>query len=413
MVTVTPSTVIEDTFGDRVNTASTLSLSHLHCGNARALPMRNSTKQQGLQGISLTPQLHTRGQTAVTSIEFVANAAMKFSYASDLPFRRCLVLHGSDVTALATPEFDDIDTYAGPYTQVPTPPQSQDGSLSEPDESIGDNPPVSVSTTFFPGAQTHTFPPDVTLLSSDSVFFYTHSHILLTASDNGFQSLLLSRMAGDPWTVHVPETSAVLNVILHAIYDMSCAQYSPSYEVLATAVERLPLYGISPASRILPTTHLYTLLLSHAPLRPLELYALAASFALDALAVATSSHLLGLHLSSITDELALRMGPIYLKRLFFLHFGRSEALKLLLLAPPHPHPPTPTCDFTKQKSLTRAWALASAYFAWDARPDTSTSALETALQPLQEQLTCEVCRATLKERIKGVVVQWSIVKRTI
>lgn len=168
--------------------------------------------------------------------------------------------------------------------------------------------------------------------------------------------------------VNVPETSAVLNVILHTIYDMSCAHYSPSYEVLATAVERLPFYGISPMSRILPTSPLYTLLLSHAPLHPLELYALAASFELDALAVAVSSHLLGIHLSSITDELARRMGPIYLKRLFFLHFGRSEALKRILLPPPHPHPPTPMCDFVEQKKLTRAWALASAYFAWDARP---------------------------------------------
>ena len=62
------------------------------------------------------------------------------------------------------------------------------------------------------------------------------------------------------------------------------------------------------------------------------------------------------------------MGPVYLKRLFFLHFGRIDALKRVLLPPPHPHPPTQHCDFTEQKHLTRAWALASAYFAWDARP---------------------------------------------
>ncbi|KAF9488094.1 hypothetical protein BDN71DRAFT_542634 [Pleurotus eryngii] len=317
-------------------------------------------------------------------------------------------------STLATPEPDDKPADL-PYSQVPTPPQSQDGSPTEPDEGVEENPLVSVSTTFYPGAQTHTFPPDVALFSSDSVFFYTHTHILLSASDNGFRSLLLDcpQPSGNAPMINVPETSAVLNVILHTIYGMSCAHYLPSYEVLATAVERLPFYGISPMARILPTSPLYTLLLSHAPLRPLELYALAASFELDALAVAVSSHLLGMHLSSITDELARRMGPIYLKRLFFLHFGRSEALKRILLPPPHPHPPSPMCDFVEQKKLTRAWALASAYFAWDARPDVSTSTMEVALRPLQEHLSCDLCQDTLRERIKDVIVQWSIVKRTI
>jgi len=62
------------------------------------------------------------------------------------------------------------------------------------------------------------------------------------------------------------------------------------------------------------------------------------------------------------------IGPIYLKRLFFLHFGRSDALRRVLLPPPNLHTPTTSCDFSDQKKLTRAWALASAYLAWDARP---------------------------------------------
>ncbi|CAK5282107.1 unnamed protein product, partial [Mycena citricolor] len=34
----------------------------------------------------------------------------------------------------------------------------------------------------------------------------------------------------------------------------------------------------------------------------------------------------------------------------------------------YPHPPTAACDFANQKSLNRAWALATAYLAWDIRP---------------------------------------------
>jgi len=166
----------------------------------------------------------------------------------------------------------------------------------------------------------------------------------------------------------VQEPSAVYNILLHTIYDMSCAHYSPSFEHLVTSVHALKSYGIPLSTRIAPSTPLFTLLLSHAPLHPLELYALASYYDLAELATSTSSHLLSLQLSSITDRMAERIGPKYLKRLFFLHFGRVDALKRLLLSPPHPHAPTSWCNFAEQKKLTRAWALASAYLAWDARP---------------------------------------------
>ncbi|KAH9482965.1 hypothetical protein JR316_0005065 [Psilocybe cubensis] len=300
--------------------------------------------------------------------------------------------------------------------QVPTPPQSNDGSPVVDDPADAQT-LVSVSTTFFPGAQHLPVQPDTVLLSSDNVFFYVHSHLLIAASENGFrghlpQSPSTSKHGQNP-IISLPENSKVLNVILHAVYDMSCAHYSPTFPCLISAVNRLPIYGIRPKSRIAPSMPLFSILLSHAPLYPIELYALAASFDLYDLAVSTSSHLLSFPLASITDEMAERIGPVYLKRLFFLHFGRSDALKRVLLPPPHPHAPTPLCDFTEQKKLTRAWALASAYLAWDARPDLSTSTMESALRPLAEHLTCEGCQQALRDRIKNLVVQWSVVKRTI
>ena len=208
-------------------------------------------------------------------------------------------------------------------------------------------------------------------MTTDYVFFYVHSHLLLAASENRFRQLLLSSQplsdAQDP-IIHVPEHSTVLNIVLHTVYDMSCVHYSPSFAAVVTAVNRLPVYGIPPQKRILPSMPLFSLLLSHAPLYPLEVYALAASHDLYDLAVSASSHLLSFPLASLTDEMAQQIGPIYLKRLFFLHFGRSDALKRVLLPPPHQHQPTTFCDLSEQKKLTRAWALASAYLAWDARP---------------------------------------------
>ncbi|EIW82368.1 hypothetical protein CONPUDRAFT_54268, partial [Coniophora puteana RWD-64-598 SS2] len=273
---------------------------------------------------------------------------------------------------------------------------------------------VSVSTTFFPGAQIHTLPPDLVLLSSDSVFFYVQSATLFGASSNAFNGLLppsQKQKNNDMGpVVMLTEPSAVLNVVLHTVYDMSCSHYAPSFESLSAAVTALAKYGLSVNKFIALSTPLYSLLLSHAPLYPLELYALAAKHDLYDLAVPTSSHLLSFSLASLTDDMADRIGPRYLKRLFFLHFGRSDALKRLLLPPPHPHAPTTTCDFEDQKRLTRAWALASAYLAWDARPDLSTSTMESALAPLGEQLACNLCRTGLAERIKTLIVQWSVVK---
>lgn len=190
--------------------------------------------------------------------------------------------------------------------------------------------------------------------------------------------------------VVLPESSVVLNVVLHSIYDISCAHYSPSFESLSAALVFMTTYGIPVKRHTARSTPLHALFLSHAPFYPLELYALAASYDLYDLAVPTSSHLLSLSLASLTDEMVDHIGPRYLKRLFFLHFGRAEALKRLLLPPPHPHSPTVFCDFTEQKKLTRAWALASAYLAWDARPGTVLSitnikhVLKYAHRPLDE-----------------------------
>ena len=168
--------------------------------------------------------------------------------------------------------------------------------------------------------------------------------------------------------VPVSESSEVLNVVLHTIYNMCCSHYSPSIPTLSASIGSLKVYGIDLPLYISPSTPLFTLLLSHAPASPLEVYTLAAEHDLHEVAVSASPHLLSFSLPTLTDDIVQRIGPVYLKRLFFLHLGRSDALKRLLLPPPHPHAPTPDSDFTEQKKLTRAWALASAYLAWDARP---------------------------------------------
>ncbi|KIM92029.1 hypothetical protein PILCRDRAFT_109264 [Piloderma croceum F 1598] len=314
----------------------------------------------------------------------------------------------------ASERFDyDLYTDRECSNQLLTPPESHNNFQGD---DFGDQGNVSVSSTFFPGADIFGSVSDLIIMPSDSVYFYVHSHILLNASENGFNSMLPVRghqrrdylEAGPILTV--PESSPVFNIVLHVIYDVSCTQYSPSFDTLVKAVSALITYGVTPKKVITPSTPLYDILLTHATSRPLDLFALASQHDLEDLAIASSVYLLSFSLSTISDEMAERIGPVYLKRLFFMHLGRAEVLRSILLPPPYPHTPTPACDYGKQKNLTRAWTLASAHLAWDARADLSVSAIESALEPLGDRLSCGLCQAALRERIKVLTTRWSRIK---
>ncbi|KAJ4483004.1 hypothetical protein C8J55DRAFT_605386 [Lentinula edodes] len=268
-----------------------------------------------------------------------------------------------------------------------------------------------ISPTFCQSASWHGYHgiPDAVFCTSDSVLFFVHSQDVLAASDNGFCSLIPSC---NP-VIIVTESSATLNIMLHAIYNLSYNQSSYTFEDLSKAIDRFAVYGMHPKTLILTSTSLYTLLLSYAPYLPLLVYTCASKHDLQDLAVSSSSHLLSFKLSALTDEMAEAIGPSYLRRLFFLQMGRSEALKRLLLYPPSNHTPTANCNVHDQNALTRAWALASAYLVWDSRPDLSTNSLESTFSQLVDDLSCDLCKKNLNERIKELSICWSQVKRTI
>ena len=229
---------------------------------------------------------------------------------------------------------------------------------------------VSVSTAFHPTAHQHLPKPDTIMLSSDAVLFFVHSTTILIACDSAFQSFLGSPLDDPIWRntlITLDAPSAELNVLLHMLYGKSCAVHSPPFGTLSNAIDRMLAYSIPPATHILPSTSLYNVLLSYAPLHPLDLYALAAHHNLHSLAVSTSSHLLSYSLPTITDDQAERMGSVYLRKLVLLQLDRFLAMKNILLKLPHPHAPTKLCGFTEQKRLSRVWALASASWVWDAK----------------------------------------------
>jgi hypothetical protein len=171
-----------------------------------------------------------------------------------------------------------------------------------------------------------------------------------------------------------------LQLLLHAIYGLSCAHYAPDFDMLALTLKAFPKYGLQPTPLVDLGTPLFECLLALAPARPLDVYTLAAGAALDELAVRASAHLLSLSLANVSDAHATAMGALYLKRLFFLHLGRADALKRLLLVPPADHLPTAACGRNERAQLQRAWALASAYLAWESRPGTSSAACARSIR---------------------------------
>uniref|UniRef100_A0A8H8CR96 BTB domain-containing protein n=1 Tax=Psilocybe cubensis TaxID=181762 RepID=A0A8H8CR96_PSICU len=291
--------------------------------------------------------------------------------------------------------------------QLITPPDEEPSCPTRPEV-------LSISSSFFPGS--HNAVSDIILRSSDAVLFYVNSQTILKTSKNAFDKFLgfsLDDKRFRDTIIDIPESAVVLNIIVHTLYGLSCAKHNPSYEDIETAINRMPAYGLIPKLYIVSSSPLFDLLLSHAPIYPIQIYSLAGHFGIHELAVKCSSHLLSYNLSNLTDETCKRMGPKYLKRLMCLHMNIIDSLKTIILQPPYPHGATRQCDLDEQKKLSRAWALAASYLAWDSRPDLSIHKVQTTFEALGDHLTCDDCKASLNSRIKEVVVNWVKVKRTI
>lgn len=233
---------------------------------------------------------------------------------------------------------------------------------------------VTISTAFHPALSTDRGLPNIVLVSTDEVHFYVHAERILQKSTNRLNALIPSDVGqiiqSSQLVSTTSDTAAVLNIILHAIYEWPCTTFAPTFDSIEAAITGLEAYNVSLEDCLAPEKPLRALLLNHASIRPMEIYAMAASNGLEEFAVVMSSHLLSYRLTTLSDELAARMGAGYLYRLAVLHYNRMEKLKKLVLTAPDVHTITGTCSFTQQKDLTGAWALASAHLSWEATPGT-------------------------------------------
>ena len=204
----------------------------------------------------------------------------------------------------------------------------------------------------------------MSLMSSDQVIFYVHRLHLSSISSNAFAGLLPTLAT----SFFVTERATVLDIVLHIVYGRPYTDRNPPLSEIEAALDALIKYGVNPYAHAIPHQPLYTLLKNHAPYHPIETYAVAGKYGLEAAAVAVSAHLLAYDPSNLSDELSVKIGPVYLRRLIALHHERSNALKNIVLKPPANHRPTLMCGEASQAQLTQAWAHAAAELAWDALP---------------------------------------------
>ncbi|CAL1707902.1 unnamed protein product [Somion occarium] len=293
----------------------------------------------------------------------------------------------------------------------------------EPANKVEEDIVVSVSTVFGPSSKLIPTPADIVLRSSDNVFFYVHTSRLNETSENAFNALLVLRTSD---ILSLPEDAIVLNLVLHCIYNLSFSHYFPSLDNVLIAVNAMKKYGMPLNRYVARGTALFRQIVSQAPLQPIEVYMVAAENDLFDLAVEASSNLLAFPLFRIDDDMAARMGPHYLKRLFFLHMRRSQLLQRLLFQPPSEHAPTLDCGFVEQKRVARAWALASTSFTCEVCSgrllvtivrlelimfcaiDLSPAVLQSVLGSLQHDISCGQCKEAVAERVRDIVQKWTI-----
>jgi len=309
---------------------------------------------------------------------------------------------------------------------------------------------INVATTFFPTARlpgAENIGPDTILFTRDGVFFYVHKDVLRSRSSNYFGNILptsdpqsssssqesnrYTHLPGDQvhregqlgssdggragpkplLTINVREHSVVINVILHVIYDMSCRRFGPDLSAIAEALDALDRYGIQSPPE---TSTIWSLVLEHARTQPIRAYALAASRSLESMAVAISPYTLAVQLNTVTEADALTMGPLYLRRMFFLHIGRREALKRVIESPPAGHRLTARCSAEDQAVVVRSWELA----VTDAvlRPmqhNLSADELRSILGTTVQGRACAECIGSIRARISEAVQAWQAIKTTI
>lgn len=188
-------------------------------------------------------------------------------------------------------------------------------------------------------------------------------------------------------------------------------RYLPPLDVLGQALACLARYGIASPET---DSDVWSLILEQAPHHPMHAYAICAGHAPESICVSASQYTLSTSPDSLTEADALTMGAIYLRRLFFLHLGRRDALKRVVQETPQHHSPRLDCSLQDQLAVMRRWELAVADVLVLPLPhNTPVEDLQQTFGSIAETTECMTCRSLIIGRTRDVCTAWLGIKRTI
>jgi hypothetical protein len=212
----------------------------------------------------------------------------------------------------------------------------------------------------------------------------------------------------------VTESSEIFNLLLHVFYDLDPTNQTASLKQVSLLLVALPKYGLSLEIAAAADTHLYNVIMGLASKSSIDTFALVCHHNLERLATDISQLLISIPIHDLNDQQCTLMGPVYLRRLVFLQVGRTERLKEILNVPPTKHEPTIHCDAINQKrNLEAVWEDIVKDLVWEVKAHTSASFLYTKITPAVDNVTCADCKTAIRERIRQIIVDWSLVKSTI
>ena len=213
--------------------------------------------------------------------------------------------------------------------------------------------------------------PDIALQSSNGIVSYTHRNRLSMVSNNAFNDLLNTHgvdAGGAVVIITIAESSALVDALVHVIYNRPFVEAKPKLETLLATISALKTYGIPLERFVSPTMPLYDQIIVETPKNPMEVFLTAAENKLEVLATASSGHLLSIDLPDITDEQAERMGVRYYRRLVQLHFFRLEELGRIMAEVPVPRlEHAAECVIAQERQVESGWAKGAANLARNLR----------------------------------------------
>ena len=286
---------------------------------------------------------------------------------------------------------------------------------------------TTVHPVFHQNADIRVEPTDLILVACDRTQFHVHRDHVTNSSTNSFAHLLTLPTDGE---LPLNEEASLVSLILHMIYNIPFNSQPPPLIVLASFAA-FQKYGLPIQQYFAPPSQLLDIAKAHLLQQSrefaFELYARASQHDLLELAKAASTNLLSLNFTTVDNSQIMQITPTYLQKIYSLQTGRMQKFLQLLQTPPPAHSWTSTCGAEERQHFLGNWTIrageilvaspipSESSFVTNSAPffflrpnskATSSDVLRNELSTLEESISCEDCKTSLRARVDRIVHGW-------